>query len=259
MTPDSIPANKSLGQHWLFDIDVLEDIVEFAGVGASDTVLEIGPGPGGLTRVLINRGVKVVAVEFDKALAEALPKRVVSSDLLVVNEDILRFDLTELPDEYHVVANVPYYITSKIIQLLLEHAHPPKSATLLVQKEVAERIAAAPGDMSLMSVAAQFYSDISLGPVVPAKLFSPPPKVDSQVIKLDYIGARYQDIDAKAYFRVVKAGFAGRRKKLRSSLAGGLHLSKERADELLGRAGIHPDARAQELSLKDWRALTASL
>ncbi len=247
--------NKSLGQHWLHDVATLEAIVQFAGIQADDNVLEIGPGLGTLTKALINTGVKVHAIEFDERLAKELPERVSSKNLTVEKADILSFDLSGLPANYKVVANVPYYITSAIVRRLLESTHPPKSAALLVQKEVAERIAAKPGKMSLLSISAQFYAAIELGPIVPAKLFTPPPKVDSQVVRLTYAGPKFTDIETKHFFRIVKAGFAERRKKLRSSLAGGLHLAKPDVDELLNQANINPEARAQELSLEHWHAL----
>lgn len=248
--------NKSLGQHWLHDESTLRAIVAFAGIQKDDTVLEIGPGLGTLTQVLITTGVKVYAVEFDATLAAQLPQRVPSPRLTIEQADILTFNFTKLPVGYKVVANVPYYITSAIVRRLLESPRPPQSATLLVQKEVAERIAALPGSMSLLSISAQFYADITLGPVVPANLFTPPPKVDSQVVRLDYTGPKFTDIEPKMFFRVVKAGFAERRKKLRSSLAGGLQLPKPQVDELLQKASINAEARAQELSLGQWYSLT---
>lgn len=251
----NLAPNKSLGQHWLSDRSTLEAICDFAGVEAGDMVLEIGPGLGTLTKVLLERGATVHAIEFDPALAAALPGCISSPHLTVEHADILTFDLSVLPPAYKVVANVPYYITSRIVRTLLEAATPPQTSTLLVQKEVAERIAAGPGGMSLLSVAAQFYAAVRLGPVVPAALFAPPPKVDSQVVRLDYTGPKFKDADTKHFFRLVKTGFASRRKKLRSSLAGGLQISKEQADALLQKANIPPDARAQELSLDDWHRL----
>lgn len=248
--------NKSLGQHWLTDEVILGAICDFAGVKAGDTVLEIGPGMGTLTKVLLDRETAVHAIEFDQELAKDLPKRIASEKLTVEHADILQFDFKKILKNYKVVANVPYYITSAIVRKLMEADNPPASAALLVQKEVAQRIAARPGEMSLLSVSAQFYADAVLGPVVPAKYFTPPPKVDSQVVRLDYTGPKYQtNVDPKVFFQITKAGFANRRKKLRSSLAGGLHLSKEQTDRLLAMAKISPNARAQELSLENWEAV----
>lgn len=175
--------NKNLGQHWLHDLQTLQAICDAAELTAEDTVLEIGSGLGTLTAELAKRVKKVVAVEFDLALARSL-SAYVPANVTVIRADILHFDFNQLPRGYKVVANLPYYITSKITRLLLESPSPPFIATLLVQKEVAERMAAQPGNMSVLAVAVQFYSEVMLGIVVPPHLFTPPPKVDSQLITL---------------------------------------------------------------------------
>jgi 16S rRNA (adenine1518-N6/adenine1519-N6)-dimethyltransferase len=253
---NNIFPKKSLGQHWLHDAASLRAMCEMAEIEPEDTVLEIGPGLGTLTELLVKRAKSVTAVEFDADLARELPVRVQAENLTVVSEDILKFDFASLSTGYKVAANLPYYITSKIVQLLLTAKNPPVVAALLVQKEVAERMAASPGDMSILSVATQLFSEPSLGPIVPARLFTPPPEVDSQIIALKRRKKPlFPDIDEKLYFRVVKAGFSERRKKLRSSLSGGLQLNKEDVDTLLLRADIDPAARAQELSLDDWADL----
>jgi 16S rRNA (adenine1518-N6/adenine1519-N6)-dimethyltransferase len=176
---------KSLGQHWLKDRAILGEIVDFAEVEPNDTVFEIGPGQGYLTSVLLSRAKKVIATEIDADLARKLPGQFPGKDLTVVNTDFLNFNLNDLPAGYKVVANIPYYITAAVVRALLTAANRPASVTLLVQKEVAERLAARPGQMSLLAVSAQFYSDVMLGPVVPAGFFTPPPKIDSQVVRLD--------------------------------------------------------------------------
>ena len=227
-----------------------------AEVGADDTVLEIGPGLGTLTELLVKRAEKVVAVEFDEQLAHDLPARVTAKNLEVVQGDILKFDLGSLPAGYKVVANIPYYLTSNLLRVLSESANPSVRATLLVQKEVAERVAASPGAMSLLSVSAQFYWEVSLGRVVPAGLFVPPPKVDSQILIMEHRAQPlFPDVDAKQFFRLVKAGYAGRRKTLLNSLSAGLQLEKPAVRELLERAKIQPTLRAQNLSLKRWHCL----
>jgi 16S rRNA (adenine1518-N6/adenine1519-N6)-dimethyltransferase len=249
--------NKSLGQHWLKDRGVLAHIAESAELSKEDTVLEIGPGLGTLTSELLRRASKVVAVEFDSELARKLPDQFPGKNLEVVTSDILSFDLETLPKNYSVVANVPYYITSKIIQLLMTADNKPRIAVLLVQKEVAERLAAKPGQMSILAVSAQLFADVRLGDVVPAEFFTPPPKVDSQVVILETRTKNYlDDVTEKEFFRVVKAGFSSKRKKLRSSLSGGLALSKPEVEALLIRARIDPDMRAEALSLDDWARLT---
>lgn len=251
-----VAPKKSLGQHWLKDRGILAAIADAAEVKASDTVLEIGPGLGTLTSELLRRAEKVVAVELDDELARKLPGQFPGKNLAVVNQDILTFDLATLPKDYVVVANVPYYITAKIVQLLLGATNKPRRIVLLVQKEVAERLAAEPGDMSILAVSAQIYADVSLGAKVPAEYFTPPPKVDSQVVVLNLRKkSLLGSIDEHTFFRIVRAGFSAKRKKLRSSLAGGLGIDKDKAILLLSSAGIDPDDRAQDLSINDWLEL----
>lgn len=244
---------KSLGQHWLSDEATLEYICDRSNLSQNDTVLEIGPGTGTLTKILLSRGAKVIAVEKDKALAGALAQH---KNLRVVPGDILTFDLNQLPPSYKVVANIPYYLTSNLLRVLSESANPPSTMVLLVQKEVAQRICAGPGQMSLLAISAQLYYQPELGQVVSGKLFTPPPKVDSQVVILRrHSQPLFKDLDNQKFFQIVKAGFSRRRKKLRSSLSGGLNISKDQADNLLKKANISPNARAQELSLQQWYQL----
>jgi 16S rRNA (adenine1518-N6/adenine1519-N6)-dimethyltransferase len=244
---------KSLGQHWLKDRQVLAGIADAADISPLDTVLEIGPGLGTLTSELLRRAEKVIAVELDGELAEKLPGQFPGKTLQVVNEDILTFDLSVLPKNYIVVANVPYYITSKIIKKLLTSDNKPKTTVLLIQKEVAERLAAEPGNMSILSISAQIYGEIELDQMVPAHYFTPPPKVDSQVV---IVHTRPSPLiapeDEKKFFRVVKAGFSSKRKKLRSSLSAGLGISKPEAEALLAKADISPDDRAEALAINQW-------
>ncbi|HLG91048.1 MAG TPA: 16S rRNA (adenine(1518)-N(6)/adenine(1519)-N(6))-dimethyltransferase RsmA [Candidatus Saccharimonadales bacterium] len=247
---------KSLGQHWLQDEAILKAVCDSADLDQDDTVLEIGPGSGNLTRHLVERVKKVVAVELDGNLAAKLPKIVEAPNLEVIKADILKFELTNLPVGYKVVANIPYYLTSNLLRTLSESSNPPAGMTLLVQKEVAERICAGPGQMSVLAVSVQLYYECTLGIEVPARLFTPPPKVDSQVVILKRRPKPlFADLDTVKFFRIVKAGFSEKRKKLRSSLAGGLNIAKDQADNLLGRAGIDGNLRAQELSMHDWHTL----
>ena len=247
---------KSLGQHWLKDPEILADIAEAAELTGDDVVLEIGPGLGTLTSRLLARANSVTAVEFDADLARKLPGQFPGKKLTVVNQDILQFDLNQLPKNYKVVANVPYYITSKIVEKLMTAENKPSIAALLVQKEVAERIAAEAGNMSVLSVSVQIFAEAELDIEVPRQFFTPPPKVDSQVVVL-----RIRDNplitseDQRDFFRIVKAGFSAKRKKLRSSLSGGLGIDKSVAEELLKNAGISPDARAEDLAIEDWKRL----
>lgn len=249
-------TNKSLGQHWLTDIASLDAMVEAADVRAGDTVLEIGPGPGTLTERLAGQAKQVVAVEFDAALAKGLAGRVTASNLIVVNQDILRFDLTSLPAGYKVAANIPYYLTSNLLRVLCESPNHFSKAALLVQKEVAERVCARPGDMSILSVSVQFYCETQLGQEVPSYLFSPPPKVDSQILELTFRDKPlFPGTDHKLFFRLVKAGFAQRRKTLLNALSAGLGQGREETIQLLRAADLDPGGRAQTLSLAQWHAL----
>lgn len=247
-------TNKSLGQHWLTDSVVLETIVDEASVKKNDHVVEIGPGTGTLTHALLDRGALITAVEFDSQLASVLERKFETVN--VVTQDILSFDFTKVEKPYKIVANIPYYLTSKLIRVLSESSNPPEIAVLLVQKEVAERVCAVPGKMSLLSVSAQYFWETSLGVVVPAKLFTPPPKVDSQTVILKRRKAPlFGEINEKHFFRIVKAGFSNRRKTLVNSLSGGLHISKDEAKTILEEARVNPQSRPQELSLQQWYQL----
>ena len=249
----ALQNNKSLGQHWLKDRDILAGIADDAELNEDDFVLEIGPGLGTLTSEIFRRAGRVLAVEFDAELARKLPGQFPGKQLEVVNEDILQFDLSKLPAGYKVVANVPYYITSKIVEKLMTAENKPSTVVILVQKEVAERIAAGPGDMSILAVSAQVYAKARLGIEAPKEYFTPPPKVDSQVVVLE---TRDEPLvkaaDERLFFRVVKAGFSAKRKKLRSSISAGLALDKQATDELLQAANVNPDDRAEDLSIDDW-------
>lgn len=251
-----INPKKSLGQHWLEDERALKYIAEQAQIEPGDTVLEIGPGPGGLTRYLIEKAKKVVAIELDANLAHELKQKIPYNNLEVIEADILKFDLSALPKGYKVVANIPYYLTSNLLRVLGEAANPPSQMVLLVQKEVAERIAARPGQMSILAVSVQLFYEPKLGKIVPAAMFNPPPKVDSRVIELvRRPRPLFPDLDTREFFRIVRAGFSEKRKKLRSSLSGGLGISKSDADMLLNQAEINGDLRAESLSLQQWYRL----
>ena len=249
-------AKKALGQHWLNDLASLQAMCEAAEVGQADTVLEIGPGHGSLTKLLVKRAKQVVAVEKDKLLVKNLTHQALADNLKIVEGDILKFDLDSLPAGYKIVANIPYYLSGSLFRLLTETANPPAKAALLVQKEVAGRVYSQPGQMSVLAVSVKLVYEPSLGRVVSAGLFQPPPKVDSQILILTHRPQPlFGNLDQVKFLRLVKAGFAGRRKKLRSSLSASLQISKEQADRLLTQAGISSDLRAQNLSLADWHSL----
>lgn len=261
-------AKHELGQNFLFDSEVLRTIASYGQLKPTDVVLEIGPGLGSLTDLLCQSAGQVVAVEFDADLADHLLNNlrhrrrqngvdpVEPGNLTVVKQDFLKFDLTTLPTDYKVIANIPYNITSKIIEKLWTSSNPPQLAVLLVQKEVAERVTAQPGQLSVLAIATQVFADVASGLVVPAKLFEPAPKVDSQVLIMTRRAQPLvQPSDLDQFFYVVRAGFSQRRKKLRSSLAVGLRTTKTEAERLLREAGIDPNRRAQELTIDDWKQL----
>ena len=264
----NLKNNKSLGQHWLRDRVVLDEIAEEAEIKNGDFVLEIGPGLGTLTSSLLKFAGKdgeILSIEFDENLAKKLPAQFPGKNLTVKNTDFLDFDLSKLPKNYKVAANVPYYITSKIVEKLLTSENKPSIAALLVQKEVAERICAKSGDLSILSIASQIYADCELGQFVPRELFTPPPKVDSQVVilkilekhKLECFNEQINTkISEKQFFRIVKAGFTARRKKILKALSANLALSKEQTIEILVQAKVSPDARAQELTIENWLEIT---
>lgn len=246
-------TKKSLGQHWLNDAATLEAICDAAEVAKGGIVLEIGPGTGTLTEKLLDRGAEVTAIELDQALSAKLSQRFRNNSFYLIEGNILEFDFSQLPPDYKVVANIPYYLTSNLIRVLSETPNLAKRIVLLVQKEVAERVAASPGHMSLLSVSAQFYWQVSLGQVVPARLFTPAPKVDSRVLIMErYRQPLFMGVDERAFFRLVKAGFAARRKTLLNSLAGGLRTDKEQIQEILDQAQVSASLRPQNLSIEEW-------
>ena len=250
---DKVFPNKSLGQHWLTDKYILNKIANTANISKEDIILEVGPGLGTLTEALSLKAKKVIALDIDLKLIYGLKMKFISSNVEILNEDILKFDLTKLPKDYKIVANLPYYLTSHFVQIISESSNPPLSVTLLIQKEVAQRLAEKPGKMSLLSVTCQFYWEVELGDIVKSNLFIPPPKVDSQIV---YLKRRSKLIlsqeDAKIYFRIVKAGFSQKRKTLQNSLSAGLKRPRDEINELLIKIHIDPKRRAQTLSLEEW-------
>ena len=249
---------KSLGQNWLKDRDTLIDIADHASVDGVDTVVEIGPGLGTLTSALFQFFDKVIAVELDDRLAENLPKSFPGKNLQVVHKDVLSLNLDELnlPEEYVVAGNIPYYITSPIIQKFIHEAHRPEKIVLLMQKEVAERLAAEPGDYSILGLSAQIYAKVTLGPVVGREFFTPPPKVDSQVVILEPLES---PLASEKTMSLIKLGFIAPRKKLVSNLMVGLRMSREDVLKRFEKNGISENARPADLSIADWVSLEKTL
>ena len=249
-------AKKSFGQNWLRDEYTLDLITESATIRPEDTVLEVGPGLGYLTNKLAKQASRVVCVEADQDLIPHLNHQFGSvSNVEIIQADILKYNLTQLPKNYLVVANIPYYLTSNLIRQLLESNNPPSRMVLMVQKEVAERIVAGSGQMSVLSFSVQYYAEAEIVSLVAKELFEPIPKVDSAIIKITRRLEPAFEADTKKLFKLVKAGFGEKRKMLRNSLAGGLQLDPAQVEELLKQSGLEPTARAQELSVLDWQKL----
>ncbi|MGI5835132.1 MAG: 16S rRNA (adenine(1518)-N(6)/adenine(1519)-N(6))-dimethyltransferase RsmA [Chloroflexota bacterium] len=253
-----LSARKGLSQSFLTDSYVVKDIVQAAELAPTDEVLEVGPGLGVLTRELVKASKRVVAVELDTKLAGLLPLLVpVPERLEVVNADILDFDLSEaFKDRYKVVANLPYHISSPLLRKLLTSQPKPNLLVVMVQKEVAERMAAGPGDANFLSVMVQLYSKVSIVRHVSAAHFFPMPKVDSSVVKLEVYERPAVDVDdPEDMLKVVSAGFSRRRKQLHNALSQSLWFPPGGAYQLLDEAGIDPTRRAQTLSIDEWARL----
>jgi len=252
-------ADKKLGQNFLQDPLALESIASAAEIQPTDTVLEVGPGLGSLTRYLAVAARQVIAVELDTNLIpplETITKPY--NNVHIVHGDILKISPKELihtPD-YLVVANIPYYITSAIIRHLLENGLKPRRIVLTIQKEVAERICAQPGDMSLLALSVQVYGQPRVAKRIPANAFFPAPKVDSAVLCVDtYPSPKIQPELINTFFKLTKAGFSQKRKTLRNSLSSGLHVTTVEVEDLLTKAEIDPKRRAETLSIDEWQRL----
>ena len=253
-------ARKRLGQHFLVDETVLQRIVSAAEITPADTILEIGPGLGILTREMAGRAGRVIAVELDNRLAAILKQALAPlTNVTIINDDILHLDPAALlagPTAYKVVANLPYYITSPVLRHLLEASVRPETMILMVQKEVAERIAAAPGRRSLLSISVQFYGNPQIIDTVPAEAFHPAPEVDSAILRIDvYRQPAVAVSDRQGFFDLVRGGFSASRKQIINSLAQGLALDKPAVATLLDGAAIRPERRAETLTLEEWAAL----
>ena len=252
----TLQNNKSLGQHWLNDREILDEIADEALLINDDgeplekqpVCLEIGPGLGTLTSSLLKRFPKVTAVEFDPRLARNLPNSFPGKELEVINEDILKFDLEKLPEKYVAAGNIPYYITSPIIEKLLEAKNKPQRIALLIQKEVAERILAEPGKHTYLSIAVQNLAEVEPGIVVPKRYFTPPPKVDSATIIL--IPRKTPLLDDKV-LRIIKQGFSNPRKKLIKNLP----FEKSRLESAFGELMLDENIRPSDLSHEQWKKL----
>ncbi|MFC1865535.1 16S rRNA (adenine(1518)-N(6)/adenine(1519)-N(6))-dimethyltransferase RsmA [Chloroflexota bacterium] len=256
-----LKSRKSLGQNFLIDMKVLEKVVLAAELTTGDSVIEVGPGLGVLTRELAQRAGRVIAVEKDDRLAAVLKKEMADSNKVsIINRDILKINPIDLlggqAAKYKVVANLPYYITSAVLRHFLEASPKPEMMVVMLQKEVAEGIAAADGRMSLLSISVWLYGRPQIIDYVPAAAFHPQPKVDSAILKISVYSkpaVAVDDIDG--FFNLVRAGFSASRKQLPNSLASGLGLSKTEILPLLEAAGIMQKRRAETLALEEWYKL----
>jgi 16S rRNA (adenine1518-N6/adenine1519-N6)-dimethyltransferase len=255
-------TKKSLGQNFLIDDKVLAQIVQSAKINQDNYVIEIGPGLGTLTSGLLEAGAKVLAVEKDPDMVNVLEQTMGNQQgLKVTKADILRLSDSDLEisekTKYKVVANLPYYITSPILQYFLEKDVKPEILVLMVQKEVAKRIVAGPGDLSVLAISVQIYGKPEIVCEVNRSAFFPEPQVDSSVIKITpYQTNIFFDIkDRKLFFQIVKAGFGERRKQLHNSLSGGLAIPESAVKKILDAANVNPTWRAENLSVLDWKRI----
>lgn len=259
-----LTPRKSLGQNFLVDHAALMRMVAAASLSPVDTVVEVGPGPGLLTRELLARAGRVVAVEKDEAMARLLRDefgdqggrlQIIAGDML----DVLPESLVAPGEQYKVVANLPYYVAAPILRRFLESKVPPESLVVLLQKEVAENIAAGPGNMGLLAVAMQYYAIPKLMGIIRAGSFFPSPKVDSAILRLDVRPQPAVDVPAGPFFAVVKAALSARRKQIVNPLSRGLRIDKAAVAAALHSAGVAPQRRAESLSLPEWESLCHAL
>ena len=262
---------KSLGQNFLVDEKVLAEIIQASKLNKNDLVLEVGPGLGTLTNELVKKCGTVVAIEKDKKMAELIKEKnepkatfadaALGSFLKIINGDILKINLNEIihkyseNKKYKLVSNIPYYITSPVIKLFLENSIQPELIVLLVQKEVAERICAKPGKLSVLALSVQIYGKPEIINYVDKSSFYPKPKVDSAILKIKNIKKEFSDEYYKKLFKIIKIGFSSKRKKLINNLSAGLHVDKRESESILQKAEINLNTRAQELSLEEWKKL----
>lgn len=267
-TQGRILPKKSLGQNFLQDQNIINKIVASANLNKTQTVLEIGPGMGALTLLLSYHSKKVFAVEKDSHLAKELQntvKRLKVNNIEIIESDILK-ELQrdkaktlskKLGRHFRVVANIPYYITAPLIRSLLELTPSPDEITLMVQKEVAQRISEVPPNMSLLSVSVQYYANPKILFYVSKNCFWPIPKIDSAVITLSPY--REHNPNALKFFKIVKAGFAFPRKQLLNNLSVGLKLDKDKIKAAIEEAGLNYSQRAETLTIGDWERLTEAI
>lgn len=243
-----------LGQNFLIDEEVLGEMIKIAELKPTDVILEVGPGLGILTRQLAAKTKEIWAVEKDQKLIPLLNVELKGEkNIHIVHDDILRFHVSEnIKGDYKVVANIPYYLTSKLIRNFLELQSQPELLVLMVQKEVGERVVAMPGELSLLGISVQIYSEPQIAAYVSRQSFWPVPEVDSVILKIVPKNKYPQIRDKKLFFRILKMAFAGKRKQISNSLSNGLKWPKEKIIDLLKQAKIEPMKRPQDIEIEQW-------
>jgi 16S rRNA (adenine1518-N6/adenine1519-N6)-dimethyltransferase len=256
-----VDPKKSLGQHWLHDAYTLDAIVGSVPLNNNDTVLEIGPGLGTLTKRLLTTGANVIAIEYDQSLLAGLQQQFSGvSNFSLVQQDILKTDFTQFAPNYKIVANIPYYLTSHLLRLLGDTANKPLYVALLMQKEVTQRVCAVPPKMSVLSIAMQSVYNVAPGIEAPAAMFTPPPKVDSSLLVMQRLkDADVPAVNRKSFMRLVKVAFAAKRKTLRNTVSVGYGMTKDQAEQLLTSVHIDANRRAETLAMTEWYALYSAI
>lgn len=267
----NIKPKKRLGQNFLAQTGVIQKLAAAAGIRPGQAVLEIGPGTGNLTEQLAKTGNKIIGVEKDREMIPGLKQRFGNAgNVQIINDDALKFDETKILPPYKIAANLPFYLAAPLIRKFLESPNPPQSLTVIVQKEVAQRICAAPPKMNLLAAATQFYAAVKIIDYVSRGCFWPVPKVDCAILQITpyiYEGERAAGGEPRPYgrankkfvanfFRIVKAGFSQPRKQLANNLAKQLKLDKKTISKWLAANNIDPRQRPETLPLADWIKLT---
>lgn len=257
----NIKPNKIMGQNFLIDEGVFDQIIKAADLSKKDVVLEVGPGLGSLTEKIIQKVKKVIAVEKDREIIKILKENLSDfNNLEIIEGDILNILETDILETIpnKIVANIPYYLTSRLVRKLLESDNPPQTIVFLMQKEVAEKICASPPKMSLLSASVQIYSHPEILYYIPKQSFWPKPKVDSAIIRISDI-QKPQGVDIKKFFKLVKAGFSSPRKQLVNNLSKKLRIDKEEIKTALIELGFDTQIRAERLTINDWTSLLTRL
>ncbi|GCE26643.1 ribosomal RNA small subunit methyltransferase A [Dictyobacter alpinus] len=259
LSAHGMKPNKAFGQNFLIDRSVLQQIVQAAEITAEDEILEVGAGTGVLTRELAQEAKRVVAVELERDMLTLLADTTRQyANVELIARNLLFLDPAEVFGQvpYKLVANLPYYITAPTFRHFLENANPPRILVVMVQWEVAQRIVAEPGDLSLLAISVQFYGQPKIISRVPAQAFYPAPKVDSAILRIDvHKEAPLSHEERDRFFKVVQAGFSEKRKQVHNSLTHGLHYKNELVRGWLSQANIESSRRAETLSIEEWICL----